>query len=134
MINKRDIYKIDPIMTEPQRISTTDTTPFLSPQDRDGYVHQILSPIPSPTRPIPSFSMSSSSPCRSVFLGIDVGTGSARAGPFTPHLIYRKQFQFENTCFVVLVNLNLKECGTIIFARCQLLMCLHLCQGYERCG
>ncbi|XP_063935374.1 uncharacterized protein LOC108227384 isoform X2 [Daucus carota subsp. sativus] len=82
MINKRDIYKIDPIMTEPQRISTTDTTPFLSPQDRDGYVHQILSPIPSPTRPIPSFSMSSSSPCRSVFLGIDVGTGSARAGLF----------------------------------------------------
>lgn len=91
-MKNKELSKIDTkSTTSPHNYlaKATDTTPFLSPHDRDGYVHQILSPVPSPNRPIiPSFSMSSSSPHRSIYLGIDVGTGSARAGHFSPKSIF----------------------------------------------
>lgn len=115
-MKNKELSKIDTRRTSsPRNIPTkaTNTTPLQSPHDRDGYVHQILSPVPSPNRPIiSSFSMSSSSPRRSIYLGIDVGTGSARAGPFTPLSIfsyrvplYGEQFQPEKTCFLLSIYL-----------------------------
>lgn len=108
--DKRNVYKNK--MSGARRFwNRSDTTPLLAQQDQDDRPNHHLAANPPPNRSLSSVQMTSAtprSPPRSVFLGVDVGTGSARAGPSTSlhSLSLSISLYIYNSVFIVVLVLK----------------------------